>query len=580
MSSNPSIGSQPYTRPNYNYPQPGSFLYPNIPAFNPPSAPQMPRVYQPQPYIPPSTSYPGSLSRPTTSFPTSGAGQPTFTPHAGGSSGPSFRNSDFSVPSFRSPPTSFNPPSVTTGITPSRAISPSMPPRLSAPYVPTSSNAGFSPPSLQPLDSSFLRYPTSMAVIPPPSSFGGPSFSQPPSLSGRAYVSPVSSGPQWTEPFRNHEVTVWTPPSVSIDRSTFIPQTFGKVSGNSSLPQYQSRFSTFEKHMDSQKSILRQFEDTIKTMYQIHPSPERPFAASWQTMGMPVFAVQINPQTTLFVDPVAVTESYQRASAAQQRVFQAQFTQLMSRREAFDPNERRLSTMQQVNTFVLKAFNNPRVQGSLQVLGGVAEVSAGYGITWGTGFIAAPIGHVVIVHGLDHVTTGLYSVVTGKPKITATQLALQTAGIPSEIAAPTDAVMSITGMGMGAKMASQLVTYPKFQLMPPNLIANRGGWILPKEGGGAFINGRWYVEHALERMAPRTPQVMAELEARALQRASAKGLEPGTEAFSEWMRCNGPAPRGVPLSVVEAEIANTGSTNVRVILNQKGEVVTVITGGT
>ncbi len=32
------------------------------------------------------------------------------------------------------------------------------------------------------------------------------------------------------------------------------------------------------------------------------------------------------------------------------------------------------------------------------------------------------------------------------------------------------------------------------------------------EGGGTFINGRWYVEHALERMAPRTPQVMAELE--------------------------------------------------------------------
>jgi hypothetical protein len=118
------------------------------------------------------------------------------------------------------------------------------------------------------------------------------------------------------------------------------------------------------------------------------------------------------------------------------------------------------------------------------------------------------------------------------------------------------------------------------QLPQASSITNSGGWILPKEGGGAFINGRWYTEHALERMAPRTPQVMAELEARALQRTSAEGLEPGTAAFSKWMKRNGPAPRGVPLSVVEAEIANAGSTNVRVTLNQRGDVVTVITGGT
>jgi hypothetical protein len=118
------------------------------------------------------------------------------------------------------------------------------------------------------------------------------------------------------------------------------------------------------------------------------------------------------------------------------------------------------------------------------------------------------------------------------------------------------------------------------KLPPSNLVANSGGWVLPKEGGGAFINGRWYAEHALERIAPRTPPVMAELEARALQRASAKGLEPGTKEFGKWMKRNGPAPRGVPLSVVEAEIASPGSTNVRVILNHRGEVVTVITGGT
>lgn len=36
--------------------------------------------------------------------------------------------------------------------------------------------------------------------------------------------------------------------------------------------------------------------------------------------------------------------------------------------------------------------------------------------------------------------------------------------------------------------------------------------------GGKSINGCWYSEHSLERMAPDTPQVRAELEARALDR--------------------------------------------------------------
>ena len=103
--------------------------------------------------------------------------------------------------------------------------------------------------------------------------------------------------------------------------------------------------------------------------------------------------------------------------------------------------------------------------------------------------------------------------------------------------------------------------------------------MFPKGGGGANINGRWYTEHALERMAPRTPEVMAELEARALARARKKGLKPGTEEFGKWMNRNGPNPRGIPPSVVQAEIAHPGSAEVRVILNDKGCVISVIPGG-
>jgi hypothetical protein len=101
-------------------------------------------------------------------------------------------------------------------------------------------------------------------------------------------------------------------------------------------------------------------------------------------------------------------------------------------------------------------------------------------------------------------------------------------------------------------------------------------WPFPLEGGGTTIGGRWFTEHALERMAPNTPEVMANLTMRALRRAQAAGLTPGTPEFTQWWRLNGPSPRGIPPSVVEAEIANPGTTGVRVITNANGDVVTVI----
>jgi hypothetical protein len=80
-------------------------------------------------------------------------------------------------------------------------------------------------------------------------------------------------------------------------------------------------------------------------------------------------------------------------------------------------------------------------------------------------------------------------------------------------------------------------------------------------------------------MAPNTPEVMAQLEARAMARAQAEGLTPGTPKFGDWWNKNGPDPRGVPSMVVEAEIANPGTTGVRVVTNANGDVVTVIPTG-
>lgn len=134
--------------------------------------------------------------------------------------------------------------------------------------------------------------------------------------------------------------------------------------------------------------------------------------------------------------------------------------------------------------------------------------------------------------------------------------------------APDRAVDGVPDVALAPRGSLSLVS-------PFGVAANTGGWSLPPEGGALNIGGRWYTEHALERMAPNTPEVMAQLEARAMARAQAEGLPPGTREFGRWWADNGPKPRGIPPSVVEAEIANPGTTGVRAITNANGDVVTV-----
>jgi hypothetical protein len=103
-------------------------------------------------------------------------------------------------------------------------------------------------------------------------------------------------------------------------------------------------------------------------------------------------------------------------------------------------------------------------------------------------------------------------------------------------------------------------------------------WDLPPEGGGLNINGRWYTEHALERMAPDTPQVRAQLQARVGARLERLGIKPGSPAYGRVMAraLEKIDPRGVPPSVVEAEILRPGSTSVRVITARGQRVVVTV----
>jgi RHS repeat-associated protein len=116
--------------------------------------------------------------------------------------------------------------------------------------------------------------------------------------------------------------------------------------------------------------------------------------------------------------------------------------------------------------------------------------------------------------------------------------------------------------------------------------AEQGVWEMSE--GGATINGRNYSQHALERMAPDTPQVRAELERRAADIAQGKGLEPGTKAYSDFVN-KYVDPRNIPPSVIEDAINNTNATpgkyadtfvhetgDVTVVVNGAGNVITVI----
>ena len=111
-------------------------------------------------------------------------------------------------------------------------------------------------------------------------------------------------------------------------------------------------------------------------------------------------------------------------------------------------------------------------------------------------------------------------------------------------------------------------------------------WDMPE--GGAVINQREYSQHALERMAPDTLQVRAELSRRAERKAEQLGYKLGSQQYDDF--CSKYVnPRNIPPSVVEDAITTTtptsGNTNgtfihetqdVKVIINSKGKVITVI----
>ena len=116
-----------------------------------------------------------------------------------------------------------------------------------------------------------------------------------------------------------------------------------------------------------------------------------------------------------------------------------------------------------------------------------------------------------------------------------------------------------------------------------------GGYLRP-DLGSRIYNGLVYTEHALERMAPNTPEVIALLQNNATKRrnrATKRAVENWMDSqegslkdlaadFQASWKQDSPQTRGILPSVVEAEIANPGTTDVRVVTSKEGHVITVI----
>ncbi len=112
------------------------------------------------------------------------------------------------------------------------------------------------------------------------------------------------------------------------------------------------------------------------------------------------------------------------------------------------------------------------------------------------------------------------------------------------------------------------------------------GWDMPD--GGAIINGREYSKHALERMAPDTPSVRAELTRRAVERAKYKGYVVGSDEYINEI-IDYVKPRDIPPSVVENAILSTKpfmgnkpgtliyiTDDIKVVTDFSGKVITVM----
>lgn len=107
-------------------------------------------------------------------------------------------------------------------------------------------------------------------------------------------------------------------------------------------------------------------------------------------------------------------------------------------------------------SYLWEFANQPRVQGLLQMWGGMTEASLGAGLTYGSGGTLCAAGWGMVVHGSDHMVAGLRTVINGTPTPTATRLSLQQAGFSEKTSQDIDFGLGMCTFGAGGKGVSTL----------------------------------------------------------------------------------------------------------------------------
>ncbi len=286
MSSNSRIPSQPsYSSSPYNF----------NPSFSSPP-PGLPSSFQPHSLptsIPPSRPY-------------------SFQPPSSLNNSPSFNSQTLYGRTVTISPSGLPPAFSSTGPTPSF-----VPPNFSYQFSGINKTS-VSSSGLQPLNLTSLQSPSSLTPLNTNLSVGA---SQPPSLSGRAHFANSFSSPSGPLPSPYHPLSTLTPSSTLGNRPTLSSFSIHLPSNN----------ITFEVKIPP--SVRRQLEQNMKILYQMDAPPERYFS-TWSTMNMTIIALQINPQMTLYVDPLTLSNFLQKATASQQSAAKDQLVQLTSNKSA------------------------------------------------------------------------------------------------------------------------------------------------------------------------------------------------------------------------------------------------------
>ena len=123
-----------------------------------------------------------------------------------------------------------------------------------------------------------------------------------------------------------------------------------------------------------------------------------------------------------------------------------------------DPKQWFSNLGSQLMSYAQKGFNDPRVQGSMQALGGLVETGIGAGMTLGSGGIGSAAGWPLMAHGCDQFITGARTALSGTHGYTATSQLLHKTGMSYRTAGCIDNGVSLFGSigGMAAMQSSRV----------------------------------------------------------------------------------------------------------------------------